>query len=82
MIREVVIKDIILLSRDKHLKLYVQKGNQLFECVWWNSGIYKDEISFGTKMDIAFKLNINNWQGTDRLQLTIEDLKFSNGSAN
>ena len=82
LIREVVIKDIILLSRDKHLKLYVQKGNQLFECVWWNSGIYKDKISFGTKMDIAFKLNINNWQGTDRLQLTIEDLKFSNGSAN
>jgi single-stranded-DNA-specific exonuclease len=78
LIRDVLIKDIILLSRDKHLKLYVQKGNQLFECVWWNSGIYKDELTFGAKMDIAFKLNINNWQGTDRLQLTIEDLKYSN----
>jgi single-stranded-DNA-specific exonuclease len=82
LIREVTIKDIILLSRNKHLKLYVQKGNQLFECVWWNSGIYKDEISFGAKMDVAFRLNVNNWQGTDRLQLTIEDLKFSNGSTN
>lgn len=79
LIRDVIIKDIIVLSRDKHLKLYVQKGNQLFECVWWNSGIYKDELTFGAKMDIAFKLNINNWQGTDRLQLTIEDLKYSNG---
>ncbi len=79
LIREVTIKDIMLLSRDKHIKLYVQKGNQLFECVWWNSGIYKDELTFGAKMDIAFKLNINQWKGTDRLQLIIEDLKYSNG---
>ena len=79
LIQDVIIKDIILLSRDKHLKLYIQKGNQLFECVWWNSGIYKDDIAFSAKMDIAFKLSVNNWQGTERLQLTIEDLKYSNG---
>ena len=79
LIEDVIIKDIILLSRDKHLKLYIQKGNQLFECVWWNSGIYKDDISFGTNMDIAFRLSVNNWQGTERLQLTIEDLRYTNG---
>lgn len=79
LIRNVIIKDIILLSRDKHIKLYIQKGNQLFECVWWNSGAFKDHLAFGAQMDIAFKLNVNNWQGTERLQLTIEDLMNSNG---
>ncbi|MEJ2052556.1 MAG: DHHA1 domain-containing protein, partial [Calditrichaceae bacterium] len=82
LIENVILKDIILLSRNRHLKLYIQKGNQLFECVWWNSGMHKDNLSFGAEMDIAFKLNVNNWQGTDRLQLTIEDLRYSNGEKN
>ena len=70
------IREIVPLSNGKHLKLYIQKNNQIFECVWWNSGEFKDTITFGGQIDIVFKLNINNWQGTERLQLTVEDINL------
>jgi len=76
LIRKVKINDIILLSQGKHLKLLIQKANQYYECVWWNCGAYKDELRFGSLMDVAFRLNINNWQGTERLQLAMEDARF------
>ncbi len=69
------IKEIILMSAGKHLKLVLEKGNQSFECVWWNAGSYKDNIHFGGMVHIAFKMSINNWRGAQRLQLVIEDLK-------
>ncbi|MBD3224438.1 MAG: single-stranded-DNA-specific exonuclease RecJ [Caldithrix sp.] len=72
------IHEIIELSGGRHLKLYIQKGNQMFECLWWNSGEHKNLIHFGDQIDLAFKLNINMWQGTERLQLTIEDIKDHN----
>ncbi len=75
MMENVYVRDIMELSNGRHLKLYIQKANQIFECVWWNSGAYKNEIKFGERVDLVFRLNINNWQGTERLQLTIEDLK-------
>jgi len=69
------IRDMMLLSAGKHLKLYLEKGNQSFECVWWNAGEYKDKIRFGDVVDCAFKLSINNWRGSEKLQLVIEDIK-------
>ncbi len=69
------IRDIILMSAGRHLKLVVEKGNQAFECVWWNAGENKDEIRFGEMIDAAFKMNINNWRGSTKLQLVIEDIK-------
>ena len=71
------IRDIMLLSGGKHLKLVIEKGNQSFECVWWNAGSYKDQIRFGDIVSTAFKLSINNWRGSERLQLVVEDMKYS-----
>jgi single-stranded-DNA-specific exonuclease len=77
LLKDVQIRDIMQLSHGKHLKLYVQKVNQIFECVWWGAGQYKDAMIFGEIVDIVFKLSVNSWQGTDRIQLTIEDLRSS-----
>ncbi|HID38665.1 MAG TPA: single-stranded-DNA-specific exonuclease RecJ [Calditrichaeota bacterium] len=70
------IREIMPLSNGKHLKLYIEKSNQIFECVWWNSGDFKDIVAFGSPIDLVFKLNVHNWQGTERLQLTVEDLNL------
>ncbi len=75
LLKSVYVRDMMLLSNGKHLKLSVQRGNQLFECIWWGGGCYKDDIMFGDTIDVAFRVNINNWRGTERLQLTVEDLK-------
>ncbi len=73
------IRDIFAMSGGKHLKLNVEKGNQKFECVWWGAGEFKDQIRFGQKIDLAFKMTINSWQGRERLQLVVEDIRPAQG---
>ena len=68
------IRDMFTMTDGKHLKFTVEKGNQLFECVWWRGGKYKDSLQFGEKIDIAFRMGLNNWQGAERLQLVVEDV--------
>ena len=72
------VKEIREMSYGKHLKFYIQKGNKVFECLWWNSGEYKDDIKLGSHYDIAFKMNMNVFRGTQRLQLTVEDMRVTN----
>lgn len=72
------IRDIRIMSDGRHLKFYVEKGNRIFECLWWGGGSYKDEIRLGSECDLVFRMNINVFQGTPRLQLTIEDVKINN----
>ncbi|MCD4692172.1 MAG: single-stranded-DNA-specific exonuclease RecJ [Calditrichales bacterium] len=76
-IEKAQIQDMKLLSNGKHLKLYAQKGNQIFECVWWRAGEYKDSLVFREVVDLAFRLSINSWQGVERLQLVVEDIRKS-----
>jgi len=71
------IKEIIPLSMGKHLKLIVQAGSRIFECVWWGRGEVKDFIKFDMKIDVAFKMSLNLWNGKERLQMVVEDLKMS-----
>lgn len=72
------IRDIRLMSDGRHLKFYVEKANRIFECLWWSGGVYKDDIRLGSECDLVFRMNINVFQGTPRLQLTIEDVKINN----
>ncbi len=39
-----LVKEIREMSYGRHLKFYIQKGNKIFECLWWNGGEYKDII--------------------------------------
>lgn len=71
------LQDMRMLSDGKHIKFYIKKANKVFECLWWNGGAYKEMLVLGNKYDIVFKMNINVFQGTPRLQLTIEDMQFS-----
>jgi single-stranded-DNA-specific exonuclease len=75
LLKGVQIKDIYPMKNGKHLKITVQKDEQVFECVWWNSGAMKDEIAFSQTIDIVFKMGINYWQGSERLQLILEDIR-------
>jgi len=70
-------KEIFLLSQGKHIKMIVRSANRDLECVWWRSGDLKNSISFDEYFDIAFKLSINLWKGSENLQLVVEDLKPS-----
>ena len=73
-----IVHDMRIMSAGKHLKFYIKRGNRIFECLWWGGGVYKDEIKLGTDCDIAFRMNMNIFRGTPRLQLTIEDIQINN----
>lgn len=55
------------LLKDKHLKLRLKKGNLLFEAIQFNfSGSAPDRIH------AAFRLDINEWNGKQTVQLLLE----------
>ena len=74
-LENVIIKEKKMLSKDKHLKILTQKGRNLYECIWWRNAQYYNDIYLGESVDVAFHLNINSWQGIDRLQLTVADIR-------
>lgn len=67
--------------KDKHLKLYLESdGGQRFEAVWWD-GVEKGKgrtLNQGSRIELAYTAEANNWQGNTRLQLVVEDLKEHN----
>jgi single-stranded-DNA-specific exonuclease len=73
---QVKIVDIMQIGQGKHLKLFVTKGSQEFECIWWQRGDLKDLIKFGMKVDIAFKPSLNIWKGSKKIQFVIEDMQI------
>jgi single-stranded-DNA-specific exonuclease len=75
LLENVLIRDVMLLSNGRHLKVTVQKGSQIFECLWWGGGDYKDDLILGSEIDVVFRMSLNNWQGTERLQLVVEDTR-------
>ncbi|HKR00288.1 MAG TPA: single-stranded-DNA-specific exonuclease RecJ [Pyrinomonadaceae bacterium] len=66
--------------KDKHLKLRLAgPENRPLEAVWW-SGV--DELAgrtlrAGQRIELAYTLEPNTWQGETRLQLCVKDVKNS-----
>lgn len=73
---KVKIADIMLIGQGKHLKIFVTKGSQEFECIWWQRGDLKNLIKFGMMVDIAFKPSVNIWNGSKKIQFVIEDMQI------
>ncbi|MBK9165511.1 MAG: single-stranded-DNA-specific exonuclease RecJ [Acidobacteria bacterium] len=67
--------------KDRHLKLYLgDRDGRRFEAVWWD-GVEKGKeqtLAVGRNIEVAYTLDVNSWQGTERLQLVIEDLRDDN----
>ncbi|MBQ9280393.1 MAG: single-stranded-DNA-specific exonuclease RecJ [Clostridia bacterium] len=66
-----------LLSNDKHLKLVVKDGIQLFDAIAFNMGDKKYSIKIGDKVDILHSLEINNFNNIERVQFNVKDIKKS-----
>lgn len=53
--------------KEKHLKLTLQKGQSRFEAIWFN---HPDALP--DQAELAFRLSINEYNGTQSVQLMIE----------
>lgn len=65
-------------DKEQHLKLKLQDSSVLktLSAIGFNiAGKYSD-IKVGSKIDLVYKLDINEWNGNRELQLKIEDLNI------
>lgn len=79
--RNLILRDEPFVMKDKHLKLRLASDNgKQFEAVWWDGveRIKRQTLHAGSRIEIAYVAEANEWQGNTRLQLVVEDLRADN----
>ena len=69
--------------KEQHLKLRVAGGDHRpFEAIWWR-GLEetKQPPQINQRVDLAYELEANRWNGDIRLQLNVKDMKLVNGES-
>ena len=66
-----------LLSNDKHLKLSLKDGSNVFEAIAFNMSDKKYSIKLGEKVDVLHSLEINSFNNNEKIQLNVKDIKKS-----
>lgn len=69
------ITDIQALGGGRHLKLRLRDGNFAAEAIGFNMGELAGRYSAGDAVDLVFTPDINVWNGNERLQLNIKDIR-------
>lgn len=62
-------------KENAHLKLNLADHNCEMEAIAFRMGHLLEQI--GDRVDVAFRLDVNEWNGVRRLQLVVEDLQAS-----
>lgn len=79
-----VVRDNPFVMKEKHLKVLLEDADRKrFEAVWWD-GVERSKkrtLRPGSRIELAYTAEANEWQGTTRLQLVVEDLKIEEASA-
>jgi single-stranded-DNA-specific exonuclease len=68
------------IMKEKHLKLRLAGADgRPLEAVWWNAVEELDgqTLAPGARIELAYTVEENTWQGVTRLQLNVKDLKRS-----
>ena len=64
--------------KERHLKFNVTAGGRVHECVWWGGAELATATPRpGARIELAYSVEANCWNGNTRLQLVVEDLKGS-----
>ncbi|MFB3921670.1 MAG: single-stranded-DNA-specific exonuclease RecJ [Terriglobia bacterium] len=61
--------------KEKHLKLRVEQGGASFDALGWGMAARASELAMGDRVDSAFTLDENDFQGEESLQLILKDFK-------
>lgn len=61
----------------KHLRMMIDKDGTRVNCIGFGLGELANNITPSTRVDIAFKIDINNYMGKESLQLVLSDIKTS-----
>lgn len=69
------VESVRLLSNDKHLKLTLKADNVLLNAIGFNLG--DRAVHLGDKVDVAYVLEVNEFNNIQNIQLNIKDIKKS-----
>lgn len=58
-----------------HLKVRLGSNGAGVDAIWWKNGNAADTISRGSKIDVAYTLNRNQYRGVESLLMTVQDLR-------
>lgn len=74
-IRGATVKETRTMGQEgKHLKLVLQQGNSSIEAVAFGKGALAKLLPGGTKVDMLAELSVNEWNGSRKPQLMLQDL--------
>src|SRR3989344_4512863 len=76
--KNITIKDMRLVGADgKHLKLRVSQSNspEQLDAIGFSMGGFSEKIRIGNTVDLIYTIEQNEWNGNNRLQLKIKDLR-------
>lgn len=77
------VRDNPFVMKEKHLKILLEDADgKRFEAVWWDGVERSKERTLrpGSSIELAYTAEANEWQGTTRLQLVVEDLRIEEAS--
>jgi single-stranded-DNA-specific exonuclease len=78
MTRSVEVLDIKLVGREaRHLKSKLKQNGQVFDSIFFGGGEMYSKLSSDQKVNVAYSLEDNSWNGYKNLQLKIKDLDFN-----
>ena len=65
-------------KEQQHLKLilrFAQDDYQSYEALAWNKGFLAADLKSGQRLDVAYNLELNTWNGRSKIQLKLKDFK-------
>lgn len=62
-------------KNNEHLKISFEAGKKLFSAIGFSLGGLAEKVRLGTKVDIAFAIDLNEFNGQKDLQLKLFDIK-------
>jgi single-stranded-DNA-specific exonuclease len=61
-----------------HLRFKVRRGEKVFDCIGFGLGDFLRKLhTRPTYVDIVYVLEFNNWNGTNKIQLRLKDIRLS-----
>lgn len=75
--KNVEVKNVKTVGKEaKHLKLTLKQDEHYFDSIYFGGGEMYSDLKPGTKIDVVYQLEDNNWNGSQSLQLKIKDIEI------
>ncbi|WP_373228499.1 single-stranded-DNA-specific exonuclease RecJ [Cohnella sp.] len=75
-IPNVLVRESRTMGKDKkHLRITVEQAGQTIEAVAFGMGEQRDRLAPDTRIDLLGELSVNEWNGTRRVQIMLQDYR-------